>query len=149
LFDDRQKGTGTSPRERNFLEQPRLLTIIEDYYRQGIAASNTAVQIGAVVLSSDIARMAPDDRATLARPVGDDLIVSGGLSVDGKKLDSQAAARASTNPDVQESLNDMGHHWMRLAAELDSLWPLLNAARDTRAAGCCARVPCSEFAFRL
>jgi hypothetical protein len=40
-------------------------------------------------------------------------------------------ARASTKPDVQASLNDIGHHWMRLAAELDSMHPLLNALDDS------------------
>jgi hypothetical protein len=58
----------TYPRDRKSLEDhPNLPSIIKDYYRQGIAASNAGVQIGAIVLSSEIARMDPNDRATVIK----------------------------------------------------------------------------------
>jgi hypothetical protein len=58
----------TYPRDRNFLEDhPSLPSIIKDYYRQGIAPSNAGAQIGAIVISSEIARMDPNDRATVKK----------------------------------------------------------------------------------
>jgi hypothetical protein len=34
-------------------------------------------------------------------------------------------AKATANPVLQDSLNDIGHHWMRLATELEATMRLL------------------------
>jgi hypothetical protein len=39
-------------------------------------------------------------------------------------------AQASINPTSQQSLNDIGHHWMRLAAELETVLPLIAVLED-------------------
>jgi hypothetical protein len=50
---------------------PRTFSAIEDYYKQGTSPNNAAIQLGAVIISINVARMDHNDRAIVIKELSE------------------------------------------------------------------------------